>query len=108
MKIPELLQLPYDQLPIWWVMEYEFDSEDTYGLITKTNGHRDTNVKTVFTYNGKLVTLPLTFSIRQAKKMIYAYLIMHPPEDQMTDGALLADIVVFMDKGILDKLGRMP
>jgi hypothetical protein len=102
----DLLALPYNEIPSYNLAVEIFNDVSLDGVIQITAGHNEEyKYKPVFMYQGQQVSIAATYSVRQAKKLIYWYIKLKlAGPDDMTDMDDMIDSQVFLDKSELDKV----
>jgi hypothetical protein len=107
--IKALLDVAQDQLPSYIDAQAIFDDDSAAScfdviVVNRTN-KREYKYKPIFMHRGQQVAMTATYSIRQAKKLIYWYLrLFLDSPDSMTDIDDIIDAQLWLSKDELDKV----
>ena len=96
-----LNRLKYDELPNWLAMQTSFDDDSPCKYITLVKIQRRVLYQAAFPLHGELVQLARTATLRHAKQLMWAYIVLNPPE-----GAAMTDIEMIEDINLM--LGTAP
>jgi hypothetical protein len=82
----------YDELPTWLAMQESFDDDSSCYYIKPKTIQRRTMMQAAFNLYKQPVLLPLVKTMRHAKQLMWAYIVLNPPEGCMIDYEMIEDI----------------